>query len=199
MLVKDFDFELPKELIAQKPLPRRDQSRMMVINRKKKKISHTRFHEIPRYFQAEDVLVLNSTKVIPARIWGRTGSREIEFLFLKEQGPECWEVLCRPAKKVRPGEAVISAHLNSSQLLSIAISYDPGWHATVNGKECPIQKDALGLIVVEPACNGPCRVRLVYDGGPEMAVARCASVGVLFIGLAWLVWSRRRSRTDPKA
>ncbi len=91
---------------------------------------------------------------------------------------------------VRPGEAVISAYLNSNQLLSIAVSYDPGWHATVNGKECPLQKDALGLIVLKPACDGPCRVRLVYDGGLEMTLARSASTIAFLVPL--LLWMRRR-------
>jgi len=91
---------------------------------------------------------------------------------------------------VRPGEAVISAYLNRSQLLSVAVSYDPGWYATVNGKECPLQKDALGLIVVKPGCDGPCRVRLVYDGGLEMTLARSASAIAFLVPL--LLWLRRR-------
>ena len=107
MWISDFDYELPARLIAQKPLPERQQSRMMILHRETKKIIHSRFSEFPSYLRKDDVLVLNTTKVIPARVYGKIEGKEIEFLFLKELGNGLWEVLCRPAKKVRLGDAVV--------------------------------------------------------------------------------------------
>jgi S-adenosylmethionine:tRNA ribosyltransferase-isomerase len=104
--VSDFDYELPPELIAQHPLPRRDDSRMMVVDRKTGRISHALFRDLAGFLNAGDVLVLNDTRVIPAKIWGTCGEAKVEFLFLKENGPGLWEVLCRPAKRVRAGGSV---------------------------------------------------------------------------------------------
>ena len=107
MWISEFDYELPARLIAQKPLPERQQSRMMVLHRETGEIIHSRFIEFPSYLRKDDVLVLNTTKVIPARVYGKIEGKEIEFLFLKELGDGLWEVLCRPAKKVRLGDAVV--------------------------------------------------------------------------------------------
>lgn len=101
MLTADFDYDLPQELIAQRPLLERDQSRMMVLNRQTGEIVHSRFLEFPSYLRKGDVLVINKTKVIPARIWGKKEGKDIEFLFLHERDHSAWEVLCRPAKKVK--------------------------------------------------------------------------------------------------
>ena len=107
MWISEFDYELPARLIAQKPLPERQQSRMMVLHRETGEIIHSRFIEFPSYLRKDDVLVLNTTKVIPARVYGKIEGKEIEFLFFKELGNGLWEVLCRPAKKVRLGDAVV--------------------------------------------------------------------------------------------
>jgi S-adenosylmethionine:tRNA ribosyltransferase-isomerase len=106
MLTTDFDYNLPQELIAQTPLPKREQSRMMILNRRTGKIIHSRFEELPDYLNKGDVLVLNNTKVIPARAWGKKEGKEIEFLFLKESKEGLWDVLCRPAKKVKLGNVI---------------------------------------------------------------------------------------------
>lgn len=107
MLISEFDYFLPSELIAQKPLPRRDASRMMVVWRREGKIGHARFQDFPDYLSQGDVLVLNAIKVIPARAWGKKGGKDIEFLFLKELEKGVWEVLCRPAKEVRPKDRIL--------------------------------------------------------------------------------------------
>ncbi len=104
--VADFDFDLPPELIAQHPLPRRDDSRMMVVDRKTGRIRHSRFREFPDLMGSGDLLVLNNTKVFPARAWGKNGGATIEFLFIRESEPGIWEVLCRPARRVRPGDII---------------------------------------------------------------------------------------------
>ncbi|MCR4396004.1 MAG: tRNA preQ1(34) S-adenosylmethionine ribosyltransferase-isomerase QueA [Candidatus Saccharicenans sp.] len=110
MLLKDYDYELPPELIAQQPLPNRDDSRMMVVNRNEQKIEHRQFREIASFFRPGDVLVLNDSRVIPARAWASRKAEEeksVEFLFIKEQKPGVWEVICRPAKKVKEGDRLV--------------------------------------------------------------------------------------------
>ena len=106
MLVSEFDYDLPPELIAQHPLPRRDDSRIMVVERKTGKIHHGRFRDFADFMKPGDILALNDTKVIPARVWGKSGDTNIDFLFIKELGPGLWEVLCRPARRVRQGDAI---------------------------------------------------------------------------------------------
>lgn len=101
MFISEFDYHLPSELIAQKPLPERDAARMMVLRRGEKEIVHSRFEDFPSFLDPGDVLVLNDSKVIPAKVWGKRGPAQIEFLFLGEKEPGLWEVLCRPAKKAR--------------------------------------------------------------------------------------------------
>jgi S-adenosylmethionine:tRNA ribosyltransferase-isomerase len=105
-LVSDFDYDLPPGLIAQHPLPRRDDSRMMVVERKTGRVSHERFKDLAPHMNAGDLVVLNDTKVIPAKIRGTIGEAKIEFLFLREIDPGLWEVLCRPARRVRVGGRV---------------------------------------------------------------------------------------------
>jgi len=108
MLVSDFDYHLPPELIAQKPLPSRENSRMMICRRDTGEILHSRFTEIARHLDAGDVLVLNTSRVLPARAWGKKpDGTEIEFLFLNKEGDSTWQVLCRPAKKAKPGDTII--------------------------------------------------------------------------------------------
>ncbi|MEA2006190.1 MAG: tRNA preQ1(34) S-adenosylmethionine ribosyltransferase-isomerase QueA, partial [Acidobacteriota bacterium] len=91
---------------AQAPLEKRDQSKMMVLNRKTGSIQHARFKAFPEYLNRKDVLVLNNTRVIPARVWGKKEGRVIEFLFLRECQENTWEVLCHPAKRVMPGDII---------------------------------------------------------------------------------------------
>ncbi len=106
MLVKEFDYELPAELIAQRPLARRDQSRMMVLDRQTGNISHSRFSEFPAFLNDGDILIINTTKVIPAKVWGKKEEKEIDFLFLEEIEAGFWRVICRPARSVKPGDVI---------------------------------------------------------------------------------------------
>ncbi|MGQ9801279.1 MAG: tRNA preQ1(34) S-adenosylmethionine ribosyltransferase-isomerase QueA [Candidatus Saccharicenans sp.] len=110
MFLKDYDYELPLELIAQQPLPNRDDARMMVVRRQEQKIEHRQFREIASFFKPGEVLVLNDSRVIPARAWASRkdeAGRSIEFLFIKEHQPGVWEVLCRPARKVKEGDWLV--------------------------------------------------------------------------------------------
>ncbi len=107
LFVSEFDYHLPPELIAQTPLEERGRSRMMILDRRSGEIIHSRFLEIPAWLGKEDVLVLNSSRVIPAKVWGtKEDGRPIEFLFLKEGEKKTWEVLCRPARRVRVGDKI---------------------------------------------------------------------------------------------
>ena len=120
MLVSDFDYELPLELIAQKPLPERAQSRMMVLHRETREIIHSQFKEFPAYLKKDDVLVINTTRVIPARAYGSKQGKDIEFLFLGETGKKTWEVICRPARKVRLGDTVSFSDRLAGEVVSIS-------------------------------------------------------------------------------
>ena len=104
--VSQFDYDLPAGLIAQRPLPRRDDSRMMIVRRADGRIDHGRFKDLAEILRASEVLVLNDTRVIPAKIWGWRDRARVEFLFSREREPGVWEVLCRPAKRVRSGDTV---------------------------------------------------------------------------------------------
>lgn len=108
MNVSDFDYELPKELIAQTPLKVRDSSRLLVLDKNNGEIKHNHFNDILKYFNSGDVLVLNDTKVIPARLIGvkeETGA-VIELLLLKDLGEDKWECLSKPAKRLKIGTIV---------------------------------------------------------------------------------------------
>lgn len=107
MNINEFDFELPEELIAQQPLKERDQSRLLVMNTKEETIAHEHFPQIENHLEAGDCLVLNNTKVWPARLIGEkkeTGAG-IEVLLLQQEG-DTWETLVKPAKRVKPGTVV---------------------------------------------------------------------------------------------
>ncbi|MBQ5951261.1 MAG: tRNA preQ1(34) S-adenosylmethionine ribosyltransferase-isomerase QueA [Lachnospiraceae bacterium] len=109
MNVKDFDFELPQELIAQDPLEDRSASRLLVLDKVTGERQHLHFTDLPRFLRPEDCLVINDTKVIPARLLGvREGTgAKIEILLLRRLPDGCWECLVRPGKKCRPGTRVI--------------------------------------------------------------------------------------------
>ncbi len=109
MDLQDFDFVLPEDLIAQTPAARRDQSRLMIVDRAHRRITHDTFANLGRYLTLGDIVVVNDTKVIPARLRGHkagTGGR-IEILLLHDLGAGDWEVLLKPAAKVRPGMVVV--------------------------------------------------------------------------------------------
>ncbi len=107
MEVSEFNYELPEELIAQVPIKKRDESRLMVLNRENKTIEHRKFKDILEYLKPGDCLVRNNTKVIPARLYGRkdTGAN-IEFLLLKRIEGDYWEVMVRPGRKLQIGTKV---------------------------------------------------------------------------------------------
>lgn len=135
MKTSDFDYDLPDELIAQTPLEKRDDSKLLVLDKDNGKIEHTKFSNITNYLKKGDVLVLNDTKVIPARIIGikEETNAVIELLLLKDLG-ESWECLSRPAKRLKVGTIITFG----------------------DGK--------LQAEVLEKLSDGMVRVKLIYDG-----------------------------------
>ena len=108
MKTSDFYFDLPEELIAQEPLKDRSSSRLLVTNKNTESISHKHFRDIKEYLKAGDCLVINDTRVLPARLHGeRVGTgAHIEVLLLVRKSIDTWEVLVRPGKKARPGDKI---------------------------------------------------------------------------------------------
>ena len=108
MKLSEFNYELPEELIAQTPIKKRDESRLMILNRKEQTIEHKKFKDIIEYLQPGDILVRNNTKVIPARIYGKkeTGAN-VEFLLLNNIEGDIWESIVRPGNKLHIGTKVI--------------------------------------------------------------------------------------------
>ncbi len=108
MKVSDFNYELPEELIAQHPYDKRDEARLMLLNKKEEKIEHKLFKDVIDYLNPGDCLVINNTKVIPARLYGKkdTGAK-VEFLLLKRIENDTWEAMVRPGNKLKPGSKVI--------------------------------------------------------------------------------------------
>jgi S-adenosylmethionine:tRNA ribosyltransferase-isomerase len=99
--LSDYDYDFPQELIAQRPLQRREDSRMMVLHRAAQTIEQRQFRELKMFLQPDDLLVLNDTRVLPARRFSDDGA--IEFLFLERLGPKHWKCLVRPGRKMRVG------------------------------------------------------------------------------------------------
>lgn len=108
MKTHDFYYDLPQELIAQTPLEQRDASRLMVLNRQTGEISHRHFHDILDYLNPGDCLVMNDSRVLPARLLGhRPTGGMAEVLLLRDLGNKCWECLVKPGRKLQPGSTVI--------------------------------------------------------------------------------------------
>ena len=111
MKTHDFYYDLPPELIAQEPLEPRDHSRLLALDRKTGKWEDTLFYELPRFLRPGDCLILNDSRVLPARLYGRkkeTGAA-VELLLLHPRGHDCWEVLAGPGRKAKPGTTLTFA------------------------------------------------------------------------------------------
>ena len=108
MKTSDFDFQLPEKLIAQTPLERRDASRLLTLDRTTGAVAHHHFYELPQFLRPGDCLVLNDSRVLPARLIGhRPSGGACEVLLLVDKGDDLWECLVRPGRKLRPGARVI--------------------------------------------------------------------------------------------
>ena len=146
MKVSDFNYDLPKELIAQVPIENRDESRLMVLDRKNGIIEHKIFKDIINYLEPGDCLVRNNTKVIPARLYGvkeETGAH-VEFLLLHRIEGDTWEVMVKPGRKLMPGAKVIFGE------------------GVLENKESP--KVLLKAEILEKLEGGSRKVKFKYDG-----------------------------------
>ena len=123
LVTSDFDYYLPEELIAQHPAEKRDHSRLMVLDREQNTISHKHFYDIVDYINPEDVLVINDSKVIPARIYGHVEGREgatLELLLLRQRELDLWECLVKPGKRARIGmKALYGKGILTSEIIDI--------------------------------------------------------------------------------
>jgi S-adenosylmethionine:tRNA ribosyltransferase-isomerase len=129
MRTSDFDYDLPPELIAQTPVEPRDSSRLLVLSRDTGQMEHRRFHEIADYLEEGDLLVLNDSRVIPARLHGRregTGGR-VELLLLRRLEPGTWEALGRPGRRLRPGVRIlVQGHAGGELAVEVLESREEG-------------------------------------------------------------------------
>ena len=109
MKLSEFDFHLPKNLIAQTPAPKRDHSRLMVVDRAEGKISHNMFADLPNYLTGRPLMALNDTRVIPARLEGikKETGKAVELLLVREESPMLWEALIKGLTKLKPGQVII--------------------------------------------------------------------------------------------
>jgi S-adenosylmethionine:tRNA ribosyltransferase-isomerase len=121
MKIDQFDFDLPKSLIAQHPSEKRDHSRLLVLNRQLKTIEHRYFYDIIDYLDQNDVLVVNNSKVIPARLFGQKEdtSAMIEVLLLKEVEKNVWQTMTKPARRVKEGTVIHFSHLLKAKCIEV--------------------------------------------------------------------------------
>jgi len=118
MLISEFDYDLPAELIAQNPLEKREHSRMLLVNRSQKKFQDEQFFNLPKFLRKDDVIVLNNTKVFPARLFGtsETGAK-VELFLVREIENQTWETLGRPAKRLKTGKKIFFGENLSAEVL----------------------------------------------------------------------------------
>ncbi|ABG04293.1 Queuosine biosynthesis protein [Rubrobacter xylanophilus DSM 9941] len=174
MRTDELDYELPQELIAQRPAEPRDASRLMVVDVPSRGISHHVFRELPRFLGPGDVLVLNETKVIPARLFAsRPGGGEVELLFLGERGG-AWEALARPSRRLRPGMPLSAGE---GERLEVVEELGEGrW--LVRGRDVPGLLERAGRMplppYIEPTPEAEASYQTVYARTPGSAAAPTA-------------------------
>ena len=161
MKITDFDYELPEELIAQTPLEQRDGCRLMVLNRTDKTVEHRHFYDILDYLNPGDCLVLNDSRVIPARMYGlKEGiGAHIELLLIKRIEGDKWECLVRPGKRLHEGDTVILA--GRTDTVPAGTEAPECGYTLVNGIEESFKAHILGI---HDADNGTRLVEFEYSG-----------------------------------
>jgi S-adenosylmethionine:tRNA ribosyltransferase-isomerase len=138
----DYDYALPDELIARHPLPRREDSRMMVLHREDERIEHRHFREFPSYLRASDLVVLNDTRVIPARVFSDDG--RIELLFLEAVRENTWKCLVKPGRKMRLGALV---HVRDN--VGVVVGIEPEGERIIEFRG-PVDLEAAGELPIPP-------------------------------------------------
>src|SRR6266704_5074554 len=128
--LSDYDYDLPRELIAQRPPDHREDSRMMVLDRARQAIEHRQFRELKTFVRSGDLFVLNDTRVLPARRFSDDGA--VEFLFLERLSPKCWKCLVKPGRKMRIGA--------TARIANVVLRVD---EITVNGERVVASDEEL--------------------------------------------------------
>jgi len=141
----DYDYTLPDELIARHPLPRREDSRMMVLHRADQRIEHRHFREFPTFLRPGDLVVLNDTRVIPARVF--SDDARIELLFLEALREHVWKCLVKPGRKMRLGASVTIRGTSG-----VVIGIEPEGERIIEFRG-PIDLDAAGELPIPPYFN----------------------------------------------
>jgi S-adenosylmethionine:tRNA ribosyltransferase-isomerase len=173
VLTSELDYELPEALIAQRPAEPRDSSRLMIVDVDAGSISHHVFRDLPRFLRPEDALVLNETKVFPARLIAHKESGgEVELLFLRDLGGP-WEVLARPSKRLKPG---IALGVGPDEL-NVAKSLGDG-HWVVEGRDVRGTMERSGRMplppYIQPTSEAEKAYQTIYARNPGSAAAPTA-------------------------
>lgn len=185
MKTSDFFYELPQELIAQTPVEPRDSSRLMILNRKNNNIEHKHFYDLIDYLKPDDCLILNDTRVIPARIYGvkeETGAF-VEFLLLKQSENNVWECLCKPGKRAKIGtKFTFGEGLVDCEVINITEDGNRLIHFNCDSKEIYTILDKIGKMPLPPYItqelkNGE-RYQTVYSR--ELGSAAAPTAGLHF-------------------
>jgi S-adenosylmethionine:tRNA ribosyltransferase-isomerase len=174
VLTSELVYELPEALIAQRPAEPRDSSRLMVVNVETGVISHHVFHDLPRFLRPRDALVLNETKVIPARLVAKkTHGGEVELLFLRDLGGSCWEVLARPSRRLKPGLVLTVGGDELGVVKGLG-----GGHWLVEGRNVRRMLERTGRMplppYIRPTADAESAYQTVYARNPGSAAAPTA-------------------------
>ena len=128
MKTSDFDYDLPQELIAQKPVEPRDHSRLMLLDRKTGQMAHRMFYDLPESLSEGDLLVFNDSRVFPARLYGKSepSGREVELLLLSRVGAGEWRALVKPGRRMRTGARfVVTEEIGGDETRGVVVGVDP--------------------------------------------------------------------------
>lgn len=191
MRTSDFDYHLPPELIAQRPVEPRDASRLLLLRRSNGRLEHRRFADIGRYLPPGCVLVLNRSRVIPARLYGRRrdGGGQVELLLLRRESPGVWQALGKPGRRLRPGaELLLTAAADASRegeddgndpVAAEVLAVDSEGVRTVRlARETGIEQ--LGVVPLPPYIRQPLadpeRYQTVYGREPGSVAAPTAGL-----------------------
>lgn len=165
--VEDFNYELPEELIAQQPLVKRDQSRLMVVEKENKRIHHSQFPEIIEWLEPGDLMVFNDTRVIPARLWGRRqpGGGKTEVLLLRAVSEDTWEALVRPGRKIRQGQRILFGDKEELEAVTEERTAYGGRILRFNHQGAVLRKsiNELGEVPLPPYIKAPLQNRERYQ------------------------------------
>ena len=162
MRTSDFDYYLPPELIAQRPVEPRDASRLLLLRRSNGRMEHRRFADIGRYLPPGAVLVLNRSRVIPARLYGRRrdGGGKVELLLLRRESPGIWQALGKPGRRLRPGTALLLTAAED-------VGRDWGDDAAAAGESAGVDATTVAAEVLAVDGEGVRTVRLERETGIE--------------------------------